>query len=162
MSLNHIIDLDPSGALVVDSNLNLKCESLRVKDSISFSNIVPVVLSVVQENGVSSSVTLKFLSLGDMIFMYIPLLSPTTTTYSQVNKVISSIPTAYRPVSGTSGSDSQSQALVSNQNSTPGIGSCFITNAGVLTLYTKIDRTQPSDGANAIVRPTVFVYFKSL
>lgn len=112
--------------------------------------------TVIQEDGSSLVTEFAVLRFGDIINLYIPEISVTAATYTQAYKSVP-IPADYRPLAA-----GQSQAIVTNQNATPGIGSCYFPSTSELRLYTKPDRTNPTNASPAITRQTMFSYFKGL
>jgi hypothetical protein len=141
------------------TNASLPSRDIRVKDLIVdglINNYETFDATVTQENASTTVVEIAVLRIGDIIHLYIPQLTVTAATYSSAFKSIP-IPLAYRPAAAD-----QSQAIVTNQNNTPGVGSGYFESVSELRLYTKSDRTQPTNTFAATVRPTMFTYFKSL
>lgn len=143
------------GSTVALPGRDVRFEDVTVDGALNFSNYDTFNATVTQEDASTSVVQIAVLKVGDIINLYIPQLS-VTGTYSQAYKSIP-IPLAYQPVAAD-----QAQALVSNQNNTPGVGSCYFASVSELRLYTKADRTNPTNSVASIIRPQMISYFKSL
>lgn len=137
-------------------NKDIRVNNLQVDGELEFSNFQSFDAIVTQESGGTVPATIEVLQIGDIINLYIPELSVNAGSYTQKYKSIP-IPLAYRPLSAN-----QSQAIVTRQNDTPGVGSGYFISTSELQLFTRADRDYPVVSKDAITRPTMFSYFKSL
>ena len=103
-------------------------------------------LAVTYEDGTSENLDFEFKKVGDLVYMYLYEISHTAAVYNQPFRDFNGIPDEYLPISGeTNGQYAQSIPVISNINSVKYSGYCYITNDGLLRLYSKVDHSLPTN-----------------